>query len=144
MTPSGPSPAPAPAPTPTNDEAVLRVSAVFYDLLGQQRWHEAIVFMHQSLRELPGEPYFWTLLAVAYRLNEQSVEAIEAIKQSLVLGETPEALFEMLQLALVTGNNEEAMETAAYLKKVYPEWTTQAVSALNDIAPRTALHAKSA
>ncbi|MEM1125736.1 MAG: glycosyltransferase [Bacteroidota bacterium] len=107
---------------------------VFNGFVEAHRFEEAVAHCLRALSLTPQEPYLWVLLAMARRLSGQPIKAIEALKHSLRLGETPDALFEMLQLSLDTGNMEEAHETAQVLKRTYPEWTAQALQVYDEMA----------
>lgn len=75
-----------------------------------------------ATRRFPDNSEAWILKATSYRLKGSFEEAKEAIQQSLLIKDTPEALIELLELSISTGNDLEALHISEAIKSSYPEY----------------------
>ncbi|MBX2820340.1 MAG: glycosyltransferase [Rhodothermaceae bacterium] len=75
-----------------------------------------------ATRKFPDNSEAWILKATSFRLKGDFEEAKEAIQQSLLLKDTPEALMELLELSITLGDEEEALQIAEAIKTSYPTY----------------------
>ena len=73
-------------------------------------------------RRFPDNSEAWILKATSYRLKGSYEQAKEAIQQSLLLKNTPEALIELLELSISLGDEQEASQIAEAIRNTYPEY----------------------
>ena len=77
-----------------------------------------------ATRKFPDNHQSWVLKATTYRLKGSFDEAKEAIKKSLLIKDSPEALIELLELALSLGDNDEALQICEAISRSYPEYNS--------------------
>ena len=75
-----------------------------------------------ATRKFPDNSEAWILKATSYRLKGSYEEAKEAIQQSLLLKDTPEALIELLELSISLGDQDEARQIAEAIIASYPDY----------------------
>ena len=75
-----------------------------------------------ATRKFPDNSEAWILKATSFRLMGNFKEAKEAIQQSLLIKDTPEALMELLELSITLGDQEEALQIAEAIKTSYPSY----------------------
>ena len=98
-----------------------------------------------ATRKFPDNSEAWILKATSYRLKGSYQEAKEAIQQSLLLKDSPEALIELLELSISLGDEQESLKIADAITRSYPEYNGQISELLkkNQLAKRqkrTGLH----
>lgn len=114
--------------------ALLDVVRAFAQQAEAGDWAAAERIVRQGLEHLPEASYLWVLLAMSLRLQNQMEAAVQAILRSFEIEETPDALYELLNISLATDNLDEAHETAAELKTRFPEWTERVLGTLQEDA----------
>ncbi len=67
-------------------------------------------------------PYPQILRAIVLTRQGHYADALEALNQSIQIDETPEALMELIQLSIASGQEEEALRTTVYIEQKYPDW----------------------
>ena len=97
----------------------------FHSYLNQSNIQEASRIALSAIREFPAAPEAWILRARSLRLEGDSGEAHRAIEQSLSLEDTPEALYELLEIKLARNSAEDAEQIATFIKQHYPAWISQ-------------------
>ena len=88
----------------------------------KNEFEQALEVAQAAVNDYNELPYAHILQAIAYRQLQRYNEALFTLEQSIQLEETPEALIELIQLSISTGNFEEASKTETYLIGKYPEW----------------------
>lgn len=77
-----------------------------------------------AVAQFGNHPLAWLLRAKALRLANQPAEALSAIKHSIQLKETPEALSELILICYILGLHTEGRKFSTYLDKRFPKWTS--------------------
>ena len=77
-----------------------------------------------ATRKFPDNHQSWVLKATTYRLKGSFEEAKEALKKSLLIKDSPEALIELLELSLSLGDHEEALQICEAISRSYPEYNS--------------------
>ncbi len=116
--------------------------AQFETALNNNKLDEALVITEHACRDYSELPYPFILKAIVHRQSLAYNEALSALDTSIRIDETPEALVELIQLSIATGQHEEAKRTSDYMRAKYPEWEErmQKVTASllqDDTAPAT-------
>ena len=75
-----------------------------------------------ATRKFPENYESWVLRATSFRLQGSYSEAKKAIQQSLLIQDSAEALIELLELSLSTGDYDEASQIARAIKESYPDF----------------------
>ena len=86
------------------------------------KFNRAFEVADKASQHYPELPYPYILKAIALRQLQDFSGALATLENSLEIEETPEALVELIQLSLSTGNLEEAYKTEQYIRTSYPEW----------------------
>ena len=97
----------------------------FKSFLNQSNIQEASRIALSAIRQFPAAPEAWVLRAQSLRLEGDSGEAHRAIEQSLSLEDTPEALYELLEIKLSRNATNDAEQLAEFIKQHYPDWISQ-------------------
>lgn len=84
-----------------------------------------------ATRTFPDNSESWVLKATSHRLNGSFHEAREAIHRSLLIKDSPEALIELLELSLSTGDVDEALNIAEMVQESYPSFRGYITELLN-------------
>ncbi len=116
---------PAMTPKWTNKESFIRH---FMQRVQRQEWNPLMEETEKVCRQYPDDTYLWVLRSIALRMNACFDDAIEAVQHSLRINETPEALYETIQLAGVMNKPEQAQAVTHRLQSNYPDWWRQMAS----------------
>jgi glycosyltransferase involved in cell wall biosynthesis len=82
----------------------------------------ALRICEEALTEYKQQPSLWFGYGTILRLSGRNEEAVTALKRSLHLFETPEALFELFHALHLLGKNEDKELAKEKLVKQYPSW----------------------
>ena len=83
---------------------------------------EAMAVAEETVKHYGELPYPQILRAIVLTKQLQFSAALDALDKSIQIDETPEALMELVQLSIASGQEEEALRTTVYLEQKYPEW----------------------
>lgn len=76
----------------------------------------------EAIKSYAELPYPFILKAIVLMQQADYPGAFTALEQSIQIDETPEALVELIQLSIATGQEEDAQRTIGYLEQQYPDW----------------------
>ena len=88
----------------------------------KQKWSDLEKETLKACQQYSSDSYIWVLRAICLRMISRYDDAIEAVKHSLKIEETPEALHEAIQIARVNGEEAQADALTDHLNSRFPEW----------------------
>lgn len=94
----------------------------FEAALLENKLSEAMAVAETTIKHYGDLPYPQILRAIVLTKQFQFSDALEALDKSIQIDETPEALMELIQLSIASGQEEEALRTTVYLEQKYPSW----------------------
>lgn len=94
----------------------------FETALIDNKLSDAMAVAEETIKHYGELPYPQILRAIVLTKQFQFSEALDALDKSIQIDETPEALMELVQLSMASGQEEEALRTTVYLEQKYPEW----------------------
>lgn len=97
----------------------------FVQLLQFRDNDKAIELAQAAVRRFPQNAEAWILKATCLRMSGAFDEARQAIQHSLLINDSPEALVELLQVAMAQGNGDEINHITDLLSTAYPEVAQQ-------------------
>lgn len=104
-------------------ETLERYASLVTELIQRGITSRAEELSRLALIYFGGHPYAWWIHAMILRLTRQLAKALPAIKKSLSLQETPEALYELVTLYGEMGKKAESLSLARYLKwRLQSQW----------------------
>ena len=94
----------------------------FMQAVRKQQWTELEKETLRASQLYSDDTYIWVLRAINLRILGQYDDAIEAVENSLKIAESPEALYEAIQIAQASGKNEQVEMLNKHLMMQYPGW----------------------